>query len=91
MARGRIGNYLRASRAEAVRCVRRVRRGSRLERTENRSRSSTSWPVREETTVRDLRLIPLIRKPAGIFRFPIILVVLVMMIAMIGLTGGLVP
>ena len=88
MAYGRIGNYLRASRAEAVRCV---RRGSRLERAENRSRSSTSWPVREETTVRDLRFIPLIRKPTGILRFLIILVVLVMMIAMIGLTGGLFP
>jgi hypothetical protein len=48
-------------------------------------------PVREETTVPDLRLIPLIRKPVGILRFLIILVVLVMMIAMIGLTGGLVP
>ena len=88
MAHGRIGNYLQASRAEAVRFV---RRGSRLEWAENRSRSSTSWPVREETTVRDLRLIPLIRKPAGILRFLIILVVLVMMIAMNGLTGGLVP
>jgi len=88
MAHGRIGNYLRASRAEAVRCV---RRGSRLERAENRSRWSTSWPVREETTVPDLRLIPLIRKPVGVLRFLIIFVVLVMMIAMSGLTGGLVP
>ena len=88
MAHERIGNYLRASRAEAERCA---RRGSRLERAENRSRSSTSWPVRGETTVRDLRLIQLIRKPARIHRFLIIVVALFMMMAMISLTGGLVP